>query len=94
MYLFLYESSDLSLEGVDQVRSRRPLLTSFSLIPKPQMYNDPSCKPWTSRKWAPPGYKDRNDLIEQTRAAESGKPLAQESRMEHASTSEKTEAEA
>ncbi|KAF9026628.1 general substrate transporter [Hymenopellis radicata] len=75
VYFFLYESSDLSLEGVDQ------------------MYNDPSCKPWTSRKWAPPGYKDRDDLIEQTRAAESGKPMAHESRTEHVSTSEKTEAE-
>ena len=25
------------------------------------MYNDPACKPWTSRKWAPPGYTSRYD---------------------------------
>lgn len=40
------------------------------------MYNDPNCKPWSSRKWAPPGYSSRSDLIEQTRATESHKPLA------------------
>ena len=34
------------------------------------MYNDPQCKPWTSRSWAPPGYTDRRDLVEKTRAAE------------------------
>ncbi|KAF9265008.1 general substrate transporter [Marasmius fiardii PR-910] len=33
VYFFLYESSDLTLEAVDE------------------MYNDPNCKPWTSRKW-------------------------------------------
>jgi hypothetical protein len=53
VFLFLYESSNLSLEAVDQ------------------MYNDPSCKPWTSRSWAPPGYTDRRDLIEKTRAAQT-----------------------
>ncbi|EIN04111.1 general substrate transporter [Punctularia strigosozonata HHB-11173 SS5] len=58
VYFFLYESSDLSLESVDQ------------------MYVDPACKPWKSRTWAPPGYADRTDLIEQTRAAEAHKPLA------------------
>ncbi|ETW76473.1 MFS sugar transporter [Heterobasidion irregulare TC 32-1] len=68
VYFFLYESSDISLEGVDQ------------------MYNDPKCKPWTSRAWAPPGYSSRLDLIEQTRAAEAHKPLsgAQEERIEKA----------
>ena len=35
------------------------------------MYNDPNCKPWTSRAWAPPGYTDRRDLVEKTRAAEA-----------------------
>jgi len=55
VYFFLYESSELSLENVDQ------------------MYNDPDCKPWTSRQWAPPEYKDRRDLVEQVRAAESRK---------------------
>ncbi|KAG7087320.1 hypothetical protein E1B28_013297 [Marasmius oreades] len=33
VYFFLYESSDLTLEAVDE------------------MYNDPDCKAWTSRKW-------------------------------------------
>ena len=58
VYFFLYESSDLTLESVDQ------------------MYNDPTCKPWTSRRWAPPGYENRGDLIEQTKAAGAGKPFA------------------
>lgn len=58
VYFFLYESSELSLEGVEQ------------------MYTDPGCKPWTSRTWAPEGYTDRGDLIEQTRAAEAQKPIA------------------
>ena len=26
------------------------------------MYRDASAKPWTSRKWAPPGYASRRDL--------------------------------
>ncbi|KAG9316785.1 general substrate transporter [Chiua virens] len=55
VYLFLYESSDISLEHVDM------------------MYTDSNCKPWTSRQWAPPGYTSRQDLIEQTRAAEEHK---------------------
>jgi len=29
------------------------------------MYNDPKCKPWNSGNWAPPGYTDRKDLIEE-----------------------------
>ncbi|EIM80623.1 general substrate transporter [Stereum hirsutum FP-91666 SS1] len=40
------------------------------------MYNDPNCKPWTSRQWAPPGYADRDDLVAQSAAAEAQKPLA------------------
>ncbi|EEB86851.1 hypothetical protein MPER_16042, partial [Moniliophthora perniciosa FA553] len=40
------------------------------------MYNDPSCKPWTSRSWAPPGYANRRELVKQTKAAEAHKPLA------------------
>ncbi|KAF8128975.1 general substrate transporter [Boletus edulis] len=55
VYLFLYESSDISLENVDM------------------MYTDPTCKPWTSHQWAPPGYLSRQDFIEQTRAAEEHK---------------------
>jgi MFS transporter, SP family, sugar:H+ symporter len=58
VFFFLYESSDLSLESVDQ------------------MYNDPGTKAWTSGRWAPPGYANRRDLIEQTKAAEAQKPLA------------------
>ncbi|KAG6852953.1 hypothetical protein C0991_007933 [Blastosporella zonata] len=53
VFLFLYESSDLSLEAVDL------------------MYNDPNCKPWTSRQWAPPGYSSRYDLVQQTKASAS-----------------------
>ncbi|KAF9220612.1 general substrate transporter [Gyrodon lividus] len=40
------------------------------------MYIDPNCKPWTSRKWAPPGFSSRQDLAEKTKAAEEDKPLA------------------
>ncbi|KAH6901495.1 monosaccharide transporter [Coprinopsis sp. MPI-PUGE-AT-0042] len=71
VYLFLYESSNLSLESVDN------------------MYNDPECKPWSSRKWAPAGYKSRFDLVEQTKAAQARKPLAidTEKQIEHAGKS-------
>ena len=37
------------------------------------MYNDPLCKPWTSRAWAPEGFASRDDLIAQDRAAEMRK---------------------
>jgi len=40
------------------------------------MYNDPSCKPWTSRSWAPAGYTSRYDLVAQDKAAQANKPLA------------------
>ncbi|KAI0033578.1 general substrate transporter [Vararia minispora EC-137] len=66
VFLFLYESSDISLEAVDM------------------MYNDPDCKPWTSRTWAPPGYNDRKDLIDQTRAAEQHKAIAEVEHVEKA----------
>jgi len=70
VFFFLYESSDISLEAVDQ------------------MYADPNCKPWTSRQWAPAGYANRKDLVQQSRAAESHKPLAsgamEESQLEKA----------
>ena len=75
VYLFLYESSDLSLEEVDE------------------MYCDPACKPWTSRRGAPEGFSSRKELVEQSRAAEAHKPLeagaGEESRHEHAVTDEK-----
>ncbi|KAF9005036.1 general substrate transporter [Cyathus striatus] len=40
------------------------------------MYNDPKCKPWTSSRWAPPGYTSRYDLVQQTQNAQAHKPLA------------------
>jgi len=42
------------------------------------MYNDPDVKPWTSRRWAPPGYESRNDLVAQTKATDVKKPFAGE----------------
>jgi hypothetical protein len=50
------------------------------------MYNDPHCKPWTSRKWAPPGYSSRRDVAEQTRAAEAHKPYANPAGIEEGRT--------
>lgn len=54
------------------------------------MYNDPACKPWTSRTWAPAGYSSRFDLVEQTKAAQARKPLAsgalEEKQIENASS--------
>jgi len=58
VYLFLYESSDLTLESVNL------------------MYIDPNCKPWTSRRWAPPGFSSRRAVIDQTRAEAGEKPMA------------------
>ncbi|RDB21794.1 High-affinity glucose transporter ght2 [Hypsizygus marmoreus] len=59
VYFFLYESSNLTLEAVDQ------------------MYNDPSCKPWTSGTWVPPGYESRYDfkarVVENGNGTEEGK---------------------
>jgi len=48
------------------------------------MYNDPNCKPWTSRKWCPPGYTSRHDVNQQAEAMERRKPYAQEKRLEDA----------
>ncbi|KAG5650331.1 hypothetical protein H0H81_012603 [Sphagnurus paluster] len=76
VYFFLYESSDLSLESVDQ------------------MYNDPSCKPWTSRHWAPPGYASRYDIIQHNEAADANKPVGSEfdeSRIENPATRKSAE---
>ena len=39
------------------------------------MYNDPNCKLWTSRLWAPVGYSSHYDLVQQTKAAEARKPF-------------------
>lgn len=48
----------------------------LSLESVDRMYNDPNCKPWTSRSWAPEGYASRYDLVNQTKAAEMNRPLA------------------
>lgn len=29
------------------------------------MYNDPLVKPWTSGRWAPPGYNSRREAVEE-----------------------------
>lgn len=61
--------------------------SDMSLESVDMMYCDPYCKPWTSRNWAPAGFASRQDLIEQTRAAEMHKPLAgarEEARIEKA----------
>ncbi|KAI0820915.1 general substrate transporter [Trametes gibbosa] len=49
--------------------------SDLSLESVDMMYCDPTCKPWTSRTWAPAGFNSRRDLIEQGRAAEMHKPL-------------------
>lgn len=53
------------------------------------MYNDPNCKPWTSRQWAPPGYRSRYDIVQQNKVAEANKTFTgpgdvEESRIEKA----------
>jgi hypothetical protein len=45
------------------------------------MYNDADVKPWTSRKWAPPGFNDRKDL----RAIMEDKSDGQQTLVEHSS---------
>lgn len=67
VYLFLYESSDLSLEGVSD------------------MYNDPRCKPWNSRKWAPEGFSSREQVGLRNRKEDEEK--LEEARIERASSS-------
>jgi len=59
VYFFLYESSRLTLEDVDNVSF--PILCTLSsdII---KMYNDPRCKPWTSGSWVPEGYSSRTEL--------------------------------
>lgn len=37
------------------------------------MYNDPDCSPWSSRRWAPPGYASRKDLVEEKKAQEAAR---------------------
>ncbi|KAF8063433.1 general substrate transporter [Lyophyllum atratum] len=50
--------------------------SDLSLESVDHMYNDPNCKPWTSSRWAPPGYASRYDLVQQTKAADANKPFA------------------
>lgn len=62
--------------------------SELSLESVDMMYCDPNCKPWTSRNWAPEGFANRDDLVEQGRRAENRKsPEATDERLEH---SEKT----
>jgi hypothetical protein len=51
-----------------------------------QMYNDPNCKAWTSRTWAPEGYASRYDLVQRTKDVEESKSFAHvdENRVEQA----------
>jgi len=58
--------------------------SDISLESVDMMYCDPNCKPWTSQKWAPPGFSSRQDLIEQSRAAEAHKGLATDEHFEKA----------
>ncbi|KAI0808276.1 general substrate transporter [Fomes fomentarius] len=62
--------------------------SELSLESVDMMYCDPNCKPWTSRNWAPEGFRNRREFVEQGRAAEAHKPLeagaGEESRFEHA----------
>ncbi|KAH8925992.1 putative HXT5-hexose transporter [Atractiella rhizophila] len=53
--------------------------SGLSLEAVDHMYNDPNVKPWSSSKWAPPGYKNRYQFAE---ALESGKeaPMEKESK--------------
>jgi hypothetical protein len=37
------------------------------------MYRDPGCKPWTSRRWAPPGFESRKDVEAATQRAQAQK---------------------
>ena len=53
------------------------------------MYNDPNCKPWNSRSWAPPGYSNRRDLVEEKRAAEAVAPIEKPTRHSSATGSAK-----
>ncbi|EGN97272.1 hypothetical protein SERLA73DRAFT_183939 [Serpula lacrymans var. lacrymans S7.3] len=69
--------------------------SDLSLESVNMMYIDPDCKPWTSRNWAPPGFASRQDLIDQSRAAEAHKPLAsgalEETRIEKRSSKNSSE---
>jgi len=73
VYFFLYESSDLSLEHVDQ------------------MYNDPTCKPWTSHRWAPEGFETRADVAEHNQSEKEQKLAVRDSQeqVEHHGGAEK-----
>ncbi|KAI0781709.1 general substrate transporter [Irpex lacteus] len=42
--------------------------SDLSLESVDMMYNDPNCKPWTSRTWAPEGFASRDDIVAQDKA--------------------------
>lgn len=55
---------------MDDVRRLSIPIPTLPLLIVSQMYNDPKCKPWTSRNWRPIGYASRHDFVEQTRDAQ------------------------
>lgn len=48
------------------------------------MYNDPLCKPWTSRTWAPVGFASRDEFVAQDREVEKKGAGVEEARLETA----------
>lgn len=39
-----------------------------------KMYNDPTCKPWNSKSWAPEGYASRADVHKDNKNSKSKGP--------------------
>ena len=39
------------------------------------MYQDPTCKPWNSRQWAPEGYSTRDEYETKTKEEKNDKNL-------------------
>jgi SP family sugar:H+ symporter-like MFS transporter len=48
------------------------------------MYNDPDCKPWTSRSWAPDGYTSRLERTREGQARKLESGALDEKQIEHA----------
>lgn len=40
------------------------------------MYQDPACKPWNSRQWAPEGYSSREEFETKTKEEKSSHGLS------------------
>lgn len=72
VYFFLYESSGLTLENVDVVRLSVHYIYVLLSKTVTQMYRDPNCHPWTSRKWFPPGYSSRQEAEAEKHEKETG----------------------